>query len=214
MSEFGSEKGWACNQSFMSSINCALGQCRRQWRQWLCLGRWGWATIGINHRPTRGNRRCRGGGWQREGVWRHSDEFCWRHHSQGSPCWVLHERLNRWTVRQLGRPGQAGGRWGGGGYVVVFKSLPKHSACANKMNTGSTCIYLVAYWLPDMLHCLTLLHISLCYWPAVPLQSMIGVEVRTRHQRVVGLPTGGLMHSSWHCESTGSRSLLMGHRVL
>ncbi len=31
---------------------------------------------------------------------------------------------------------------------------------------------------------------------------------------VVGLPTGGLMHSRWLCESTGSWSSLMGHRVL
>ncbi len=31
---------------------------------------------------------------------------------------------------------------------------------------------------------------------------------------VVALPTGGLMHSSWLCESTESWSSLAGHRVL
>ncbi len=31
---------------------------------------------------------------------------------------------------------------------------------------------------------------------------------------VLGLPTGGLMHSSWTCESTGSWSSLVGHRLL
>ncbi len=31
---------------------------------------------------------------------------------------------------------------------------------------------------------------------------------------VVGLPTGGLILSSWLCESTGSWSMLTGHKVL